>query len=473
MTVTLTQDNVLGRIRVDATALAGADYATIERSVDQITWTTCRGGSAWPVTAGAFNAPFDDYEFPDGVVVYYRVRGHESAAITFVAAGTAATGNNASVAPALPAGLVAHDLMVLAASIRNSGTGTVNTPTGWALMRAFGNVGIFGRYYVAGDAAPTVSFTGGVANADTLARIEAWRSASITPTTGVDQLNGSAQDIAYPALTVPDDDMLLIEVAWKQDDFSATPTARSGFTSGGNWISTAGDDAGMAMWYQIQTAATNLPSGTHTVTGGAAAISRSITIALAHADFLNEQTNSITPALTGVWIKSLRRPFLNRIVNVEDYSDITRPSRNAAFDVIGRTVPLGVVDVMGARHWTLTLYTTDLSDADDLEIVLAAGDIWFVHVPVSCTVPGGYVIIDGEVTKRRTKAPTAKRSTPYRYFDLPLAEVAAPSDDVAGATSTWATVLASYATWSALIADKATWADVLELIGSASEVIVA
>jgi len=38
--------------------------------------------------------------------------------------------------------------------------------------------------------------------------------------------------------------------------------------------------------------------------------------------------------------------------------------------------------------------------------------------------------------------------------------------------NSWTTVLAAYATWSALIAGKATWADVLNLVGDPSEVIV-
>jgi hypothetical protein len=467
MSVTLTQDNVLGRIRVDATGLAAADVASIERSTDQITWTMCRGGSAWPVTAGAFANPFDDYEFPDGVVVYYRVRGIETGAIEYVATGAADTDVNASLTPGAPAGIVEGDLLVLYASIRNSGTGTVNVPTGWTLMRAFGNIALIGRRYVSGDVMPTVTFANGVAGADTIGRIAAFRRAGLTPVTGIDLLNASAQDIAYPALTVPQDDMLLIDATWKQDDDSAE-TTRSGFTSLSGNSTTTGDDATQRWWYLIQTAKANLPSGTHVVTGGAAAISRAMTIALEHAEYLNEQTNSITPALTGVWIKSLRRPYLNREVNVLDYSDITRASRNAAFDVIGRTYPVGVADAMSGRAWTMTVWTETLDDADDLDLVLAAGDIWFVHVPIDCPVPGGYVIIDGGVTRRRTR-PKAVR----RHFDLPFIEVAAPDDDVAGTTGTWATVIASYATWADLIADKATWADVLELIGSPSEVIVA
>ena len=471
MTVTLTQDNVLGRIRVDATGLAAADVASIERSTDQVTWTMCRGGSAWPVTAGAFANPFDDYEFIDGVVNYYRVRGIETTAITVVNAGSAVSANNGSLNPSLPSSIVDHDLLILFASIRNSGAGTVNVPTGWTPMRQFGNISLLGRYYVSGDLAPTVTFAGGVANADTLARILAVRSAKLTPVTGVDLLNASAQNAACAALTIPQDDMFVLDVVWKQDDSSAIGNRAGAWTAVGSVLSsTAGDDASQHWMWQVQTSATDLVASSHAVTGGAPAISRTMTIALEHADYLNEQTNSITPALTGVWIKSLRRPFLNREVQVLDYGDISRPSRGVAFDVIGRTYPVGVFEVMGSRRWTMTLWTDTLSDADDLDTVLAAGDIWFVHVPVGCAVPGGYVIIDGDVNRRRPG--NAKRQTQRRFFDLPLIEVATPDDDVAGTTGTWTTVLANYATWGDLIADKATWADVLELIGSASEVIV-
>ena len=470
MTVTLTQDNVLGRIRVDATALGTqADYATIERSVDQITWTMCRGGSHWPVAAGVFSTPFDDYEFPDGVTVYYRVRSHEDDAISLIGSGASATGNNASVVPPLPGSLVDRDAMFLYASIRNSGAGTVDTPAGWTLIRASGNAALFGRYFVTGDGNPTVSFTGGVANADTTARITAYRRSSITPTTGIDQLNGSAQNIAAPALAIPDDNMLVLDVLWKQDDISGS-TPRAGFTFAGSSTSTAGDDAFMGLWHQIQTDATDIAAASYTITGGAAAISRAMTLAFPHIEYLTTQTNTITPALPGVFIKSLRRPFLNREVQVLDYGDITRASRNAAFDVIGRTYPVGVADVMGGRAWTMTLWTDNLSDADDLDLVLASGDIWFVHVPVGCAVPGGYVIIDGSVTRRRPS--NSKRQTVRRFFDLPLLEVATPDDDVAGSTSTWATILATYATWQDVISANATWADVLELVGSPGEVIV-
>lgn len=468
MSMTLTQDNVLGRIRVDCTGLPTVvDYATVERSIDQIVWTQCRGASAWPVSAGSFSQPFDDYEFIDGVINYYRIRGID-------AAGPGLVGVNSSVAadggtnlnPAMPAGVGEGDTIYIFASTRNSGVGTVDVPANWTAIAASGNIALLGRIYDGVWTMPTVTFSGDVVGDTNLAFPFAFRNSSLTAHNALSQLNGSAQNIAIPALPISEDHCVFLTLGWKQDDWTsvAPPAGQTEILDG---ASTTGNDAGHALYYSVQNLASDAGTQTLVVTGGASAISRGMAVAISPRTYLVERTANITPELTGVWIKSLRRPYLNREVQVLDYSDIARTSRNALFDVIGRTYPVGVADVMGARKWTMTLWTDTLSDADDLDVVLAAGDIWFVHVPIDCAVPGGYVVMDGDVIRRRTR-PHAIR----RHFDLPLAEVAVPDDDVAGATSTWATVLANYATWADLIADKATWADVLELIGSPSEVIV-
>lgn len=198
-------------------------------------------------------------------------------AITFVASGAASTGNNASVVPALPAGLTAGDLMILVASIRNSGTGTVNDITGWIRITGTANVGVFGRLYAPGDAAPTVAFTGGVANADTIARITAFRGTEQAVSTiyAVTQLNSSAQDILYPALNVTGPGQAVLMIGWKQDDatgYGALPGFSTLSPTTDN--ATAGDDASQALFYQIQTAEADISAGTWFVTGGVAAISR-------------------------------------------------------------------------------------------------------------------------------------------------------------------------------------------------------
>jgi hypothetical protein len=71
----LTYDLVLSRVRIDLAvvrAAAGVDgTGVVQRSTDQIQWSTVRGGGAAPVTAAA--VPLDDYEFAPDVTNYYRV----------------------------------------------------------------------------------------------------------------------------------------------------------------------------------------------------------------------------------------------------------------------------------------------------------------------------------------------------------------------------------------------------------------
>jgi hypothetical protein len=246
-------------------------------------------------TAGTFAWTFSDPNASDtqsafeidintaaGVDVYDS--GEQSGTITYVAAGTAATGNNASVVPGLPAGIAEGDCMIMLASIRSSGTGTVTTPTGWTALATSGNMSIFGRIYRSGDTAPTVAFAGGAAGDDTIAQIAAWRGTAQDITAILDaaaatQLNGSAQNVAYPAYTVTGTNRAVIVAGWKQDDSTGYATL-AGMTEIGETNPTAGNDASQAWDYVIQTTAVNVTAGSFTVTGGAAAISRGIVLAL-------------------------------------------------------------------------------------------------------------------------------------------------------------------------------------------------
>lgn len=74
MTVTLTYDTELSRVRIDASGLdLSATTADVERSTDQVTWTAVRGGLGVPVSSGAFELPVDDYEFSADIQNFYRV----------------------------------------------------------------------------------------------------------------------------------------------------------------------------------------------------------------------------------------------------------------------------------------------------------------------------------------------------------------------------------------------------------------
>lgn len=219
--------------------------------------------------------------------VDYYDTGHLTGTISFVGQGAASAANNASLTPALPAGWQAGDLLVLLASIRNAGTGTVNTPTGWRLLNpgSNGNFRMFGRIAMSGAASanntPTVAFTSGAANATTLAQITAWRGTdqdiNTVMTVSTAGTFTSAQNLPWSAITLPATNNVGIRAGWKQDDWTA-PASTAGFTLAGSTTSTLGDDASM-MW-EYQTGTLGWFGGAWTITGGAAAISASLSIGI-------------------------------------------------------------------------------------------------------------------------------------------------------------------------------------------------
>jgi hypothetical protein len=76
MSVTLTVDDALARVRLVATVGGTVAYAVIDRSTNDVRWTTVRGGSV--VVPASLAVRLDDYEFPPGVATTYRVRSYTS-----------------------------------------------------------------------------------------------------------------------------------------------------------------------------------------------------------------------------------------------------------------------------------------------------------------------------------------------------------------------------------------------------------
>lgn len=107
-------------------------------------------------------------------------------AVSFVAAGAPARGIGVSTVPALPAGLVTDDLLILLDVAWSSTAGTPTTPgtpSGWAQKATFAGNAVritwFYRRWVSGVTAPTV--TGGTGSNEHRSQIVALRGA---PTTG-------------------------------------------------------------------------------------------------------------------------------------------------------------------------------------------------------------------------------------------------------------------------------------------------
>lgn len=254
-------------------------------------------GRAW--STSSTDLPYDIQVNGDPM----RVTAIATDTPAFVAAGTNAAGNNAGVAPALPAGIAAGNLMLLFAGIRNSGTGTVGTnPTGWLTLVDFGNIRLLYRYHRSGDSAPTVTFSGGVANADTFGRIFGFSGLSHIIATGtkaapaaVTSLNSSAQNMAYSAFSLASGRTgVSLIFAWKQDDWTGV-AAPSGFTEMDDTAATTGDDLGHAAYYDLT--GQSEAAGSLVVTGGASAISRTIALHLRPT-----QTATVTRGIAGTGV---------------------------------------------------------------------------------------------------------------------------------------------------------------------------
>lgn len=89
MSLTATYDAALSRVRLAATALdVTATSAVMDRTTDGVNWSVVRGGQGAAISGGVWS--LDDYEFPAGVAVTYRVRSYLGATLkaTFTTAIT-------------------------------------------------------------------------------------------------------------------------------------------------------------------------------------------------------------------------------------------------------------------------------------------------------------------------------------------------------------------------------------------------
>ncbi len=229
--------------------------------------------------------------------------------ISNLTVGTATTGNNASVTAGTPSGLLPGDLVLIFAAIRNSGAGKPNKPTGWEQVaeNTAQNVRVFGRYWETGDVIPAVSFTGGVANADTYARALKARNVAkdmLANATVASASNASAQNVTWPALAPPGPGHLLAMLAWKQDDATSLTTP-SGWTAQGLTNQTTGDDQLAALYTFLQTTDVDQAGGTITVTGGVAAIGSAVAVALAPAPTIAVTEVDLFPPRTRITVTDL------------------------------------------------------------------------------------------------------------------------------------------------------------------------
>lgn len=212
----------------------------------------------------------------------------------FIATGTGTNGSNTSRVPALPAGWAQGDLLLIYATARSTPDHRAVAPDGYLTLFQDRNVALFGKLAAAVEVAPTVTFVGGVALSDTIAQMSAFRGVAPGVMASATQLNASAQNIAYPALSVPQP-ALILYLGWRQDDWTSV-AALAGATEVGSRSSTLGDDAAQVWDYTIQASQANIAAGQFVVTGGLPAVSRGAVVAL----WANIQQLTVVRGVNGV-----------------------------------------------------------------------------------------------------------------------------------------------------------------------------
>ena len=196
--------------------------------------------------------------------------------------GTAAHADNAGVTPGMPASVAVNDAMLMWACCRNTAL-TAPTVTGWTKILTVGQGALYFKRatVTGGGSAPTVTYAGTAAGDTVSAQISRWRQLdpeTLDTSSGV-QSNGSAQDIAVPALARPtEQNTLVLLLAWKQDDITGL-TPPTGFTEIDRFSTTVGGDQFMYWAYALQSDRAAVDAATITITGGAAAISKAILVA--------------------------------------------------------------------------------------------------------------------------------------------------------------------------------------------------
>lgn len=226
--------------------------------------------------------------------------------IAFVGVGTASTGSSGSRTPGMPASIATGNIVLIFASTRNSGTGIPDTPANWYRFPVFdaaANAQVFGRIYDGVWSMPTVTYTNGAANEDTIAQSAAF-SGYFNDITKVRVascgcLNPSAQDInisGIPIVNLPEN-LMGLYFGWKQDDFTSATTPAS-WTEAQEASTTAGNDASQVFGYRQFT--TRPTAGQLTpalaITGGGSAISRGGVLVIA-SDY---QLVTVTRSVNGI-----------------------------------------------------------------------------------------------------------------------------------------------------------------------------
>lgn len=306
---------------------------------------------------------------------------------TYVAAGAAVHADNASVTPALPAGIAAGDVLIITAAIRNVAA-TANLPTGWLTLLTLGHIRVMAREWDGAFAAPLCTFSGGAAGDTTSAVCIAARGVKISENgTPTSLTNTSAQNIAVPAFTPLRDGGFILASGWKQDDWTSVATlafnAEALETS-----TTTGNDQGLVVDYAIQLTAAGTGATSFVVTGGVSAVSKGWVLSLNAAPAISVLQQDVYPPRVLVTVTGLTvgdEVAIYRVVAGERTlirAGSTDAATDPAFLRVDAELPFGV----------------------PVSYVAVVGDMEVATAATAYTLPGGRVALSDAVTGAAAEA---------------------------------------------------------------------
>lgn len=298
------EDSSLGRLDTDGSELLCAYDSTATSLL--LAQTGTPKYDPWPTAWSTTAEPYDLHIAGEKVTVTAMA----APAPSLVGAGTAVHADNATVTPGIHASAVKGDLVLVFAAIRNT-SATVNNPAGYTVLMGDGNVGLFGKIHTGSESSPSVTFTGGAAGDSTSAQTATFRGFQLSTAFLTNLSNASAQNIDLPAFFPPQGHLLVLWLAWKQDDWTSAADLFAGVTEIAEFTTTTGNDQGMVWNYQIQTIPAAFGGGTWAITGGAAAISKSYVVAVpgdVQAATVTRSANGVSKSHTAGTAVSLYKP---------------------------------------------------------------------------------------------------------------------------------------------------------------------
>lgn len=267
--------------------------STLERGIDatQTSFTVAVGDpTLWNEDAAQF--PYDLEVGGERMTV----SSISTTTPAFIAAGTAAAADNASVVPGLPGGSTgAGHLLLVLAGVRDLSAVPTISDSDYQLLCDAVSVKVWGKIHDGSEVAPTIGISGGAAGMTVQAQMASFSGIPLlTVRNSAVQGQGPLQDMPYPALYTVVSKSMAIYFGWKMDDWTSVATVTGG-TEIGEPSSTLGSDQGIVWDYRAYSGPVASPSGSFVVTGGTSAISRTGVFVLG-----NWQTFTVTRSVNNV-----------------------------------------------------------------------------------------------------------------------------------------------------------------------------